>query len=89
MKKMAFIVLLTVSMLIISAGAYAQTRLDLATTYSGSNIFAESVREFASRVEEATGGEVLITIHEGGALGLKDEDQFSAVADGIVPSQTS
>lgn len=68
-----------------AAVGFAQTRLDLATTYSGSNIFAESVREFASRVEEATGGEVLITVHEGGALGLKDEDQFSAVADGIVP----
>lgn len=68
-----------------TAVGFAQTRLDLATTYSGSNIFAESVREFAARVEEATDGEVLITVHEGGALGLKDEDHFSAVADGIVP----
>lgn len=65
--------------------AYAQVQLDLATTYSGSNIHAESVRVFAERVAEATGGDVQITVHEGGALGLRDEDHFPAVADGIVP----
>ena len=65
--------------------ALAQVQLDLATTYSGSNVFAASAREFADRVAEATDGEVEIVVHEGGALGLKDEDQFSAVADGIVP----
>lgn len=65
--------------------AYAQVQLDLATTYSGSNIHAESVRVFAERVAEATDGEVQITVHEGGALGLRDEDHFPAVADGIVP----
>lgn len=76
---------LSVLLIALLGGAFAQTRLDLATTYSGSNIFAEAVREFANRVETATDGEVLITVHEGGALGLKDEDHFSAVADGIVP----
>lgn len=65
--------------------AYAQVQLDLATTYSGSNIHAESVRVFAERVADATSGEVQITVHEGGALGLRDEDHFPAVADGIVP----
>lgn len=65
--------------------ALAQVQLDLATTYSGSNVFAASAREFADRVAEATDGEVEIIVHEGGALGLRDEDQFSAVADGIVP----
>lgn len=85
MKRQVFAALLSVGLLAGSAVTLAQTRLDLATTYSGSNIFAESVREFSDRVEEATDGEVLITVHEGGALGLKDEDQFSAVADGIVP----
>ena len=73
-------------LLVVSAfTAHAQVQLDLATTYSGSNIHAESVRVFAERVAEATGGEVAITVHEGGALGLRDEDHFPAVADGIVP----
>lgn len=68
-----------------SSLAFAQVQLDLATTYSGTNVFAASARDFAERVAEATNGEVQIVVHEGGALGLKDEDQFSAVADGIVP----
>jgi TRAP-type C4-dicarboxylate transport system substrate-binding protein len=85
MKKAFLATLASVVLFVAGAMSFAQTRLDLATTYSGSNIFAESVREFSKRVEQATDGQVLITVHEGGALGLKDEDQFSAVADGIVP----
>ena len=77
--------LLVILMLAGMLTAYAQVQLDLATTYSGSNIHAESVRVFAERVAEATDGEVQITVHEGGALGLRDEDHFPAVADGIVP----
>lgn len=71
--------------LLLSSLAFAQTQIDLATTYSGNNVFAASAREFAEKVAEATNGEVEVIVHEGGALGLKDEDQFSAVADGIVP----
>lgn len=74
-----------VSLIVLPSLSVAQVQLDLATTYSGSNIFAESAREYAARVAEATGGEVEIVVHEGGSLGLRDEDQFSAVADGIVP----
>lgn len=76
---------LTLCALLLSSLAFAQTQLDLATTYSGTNVFAASAREFAEKVKDATNGEVIIIVHEGGALGLKDEDQFSAVADGIVP----
>lgn len=78
-------VVVGLALLASTAAGFAQVHLDLATTYSGSNIFAEASREFAKRVEAATNGEVVITVQEGGALGLKDEDQFSAVADGIVP----
>ncbi len=77
--------LVAVFTLLVSSLAFAQVQLDLATTYSGTNVFAASAREFAERVAEATNGEVTVVVHEGGALGLKDEDQFSAVADGIVP----
>ncbi|MGW8195250.1 MAG: TRAP transporter substrate-binding protein [Desulforhopalus sp.] len=65
--------------------AFAETKIDLATTYSGANLHAETCREFAKRIKEATNGEVIVTVHEGGALGMKDEDHFTAVADGIVP----
>jgi TRAP-type C4-dicarboxylate transport system substrate-binding protein len=46
---------------------------------------AETLREFANRIKEATNSEIVIAVHEGGALGLKDEDHFTSVADGIVP----
>jgi TRAP-type C4-dicarboxylate transport system substrate-binding protein len=65
--------------------ALAATKIDLSTTYSGANLHAETCREFAKRINTATNGEVIVTVHEGGALGLKDEDNFTAVADGIVP----
>lgn len=85
MRRILSTFLLVTSLAALSFQAFGQVQLDLATTYSGSNIFAESAREYAARVSEATDGEVEIIVHEGGALGLKDEDQFSAVADGIVP----
>ncbi|MCU0560011.1 MAG: TRAP transporter substrate-binding protein [Desulfobacterales bacterium] len=68
--------------------ATAQVKLDMDTTYSGQNMHAETCREFAKRVNEALKDQVFITVHEGGALGLKDEDRFTAVADGIVPIQS-
>jgi TRAP-type C4-dicarboxylate transport system substrate-binding protein len=71
--------------LLLTGLSHAQVHWDVATTYSGSNIFAESLREFAQRVEEATDGQVRMTVHEGGALGQSDEDHFSAVSDGLVP----
>ena len=83
MKRFGSILLLAA--LLVSSFAFAQVQLDLATTYSGTNVFAASAREFAEKVAEATNGEVEVIVHEGGALGLRDEDQFSAVADGIVP----
>jgi TRAP-type C4-dicarboxylate transport system substrate-binding protein len=71
-----------------STPATAVVKLDMATTYSGQNMHAETCREFAKRVNEALKDQVFITVHEGGALGLKDEDRFTAVADGIVPIQS-
>ena len=68
--------------------ALALKKFDMATTYSGQNMHAETCREFAKRVNEALKGQIQITVHEGGALGLKDEDRFTAVADGIVPIQS-
>ncbi len=80
--------LITCFMLIVffmSAPAQAAERLDLATTYSGQNLHARTVRDFAKQVEAVTGGDITVEVHEGGAMGLKDEDHFTAIADGIVP----
>jgi TRAP-type transport system periplasmic protein len=89
MKRIVAIGVSTVFFFVgLTASAAAIEKFDMATTYSGQNMHAETCREFANRVNEALKGEVLITVHEGGALGLKDEDRFTAVADGIVPIQS-
>ncbi len=85
MKKVLMTLVSGLVSLIMVAPVLAETKIDLATTYSGANLQAETCREFAKRIKEATNGEVIVTVHEGGALGLKDEDHFTSVADGIVP----
>ena len=85
MKNRLFLLTLFVVLTGFVSSGYSATKIDLATTYSGANLHAETCREFAKRINEATNGEVVVTVHEGGALGLKDEDHFTAIADGIVP----
>ena len=85
MRKALSIALTFVFLLSAATSVQAETKLDLATTYSGQNLHARTLRDLAQQVKEATGGDILISVHEGGAMGLKDEDQFTAVADGIVP----
>jgi len=87
-RKLLLIVGLVLSVAMITGNATAVVELNMATTYSGANMHAETCREFAKRINEALAGQVKITVHEGGALGLKDEDRFTAVADGIVPIQS-
>lgn len=86
-RKLLFTLGLVLSAALLCGPAAAEIELNLATTYTGANMHAETCREFAKRINEALAGEVLITVHEGGALGLKDEDRFTAVADNIVPIQ--
>jgi TRAP-type C4-dicarboxylate transport system substrate-binding protein len=85
MKRNLMMLLAGLTTLVMAVPVFAATKLDLATTYSGANLHAETCREFAKRIMEATNGEVVVTVHEGGALGMKDEDHFTSVADGIVP----
>jgi len=85
MKKMLTMFAACLVFVTMTLPAFAVTKIDLATTYSGANLHAETCREFAKRINVATNGEVIVTVHEGGALGLKDEDHFTSIADGIVP----
>ena len=85
MKKMLMTFVAGILSLAMTVPVFAETKIDLATTYSGGNLQAETLREFANRIKEATNSEIVIAVHEGGALGLKDEDHFTSVADGIVP----
>ncbi|MFP4049548.1 MAG: TRAP transporter substrate-binding protein [Desulfovermiculus sp.] len=85
MRKKFILMLTGFFVLSLAAAVQAETKMDLATTYSGQNLHARTLRDFAQQVEEASEGEIIISVQEGGAMGLKDEDHFTAIADGIVP----
>ena len=85
MRKKLCILFTALFVLSLAAAVQAETKMDLATTYSGQNLHARTLRDFAQQVKEASNGEIIISVQEGGAMGLKDEDHFTAVADGIVP----
>ena len=85
MRKKLCILFTALFVLSLAAAVQAETKMDLATTYSGQNLHARTLRDFAQQIKEASNGEIIISVQEGGAMGLKDEDHFTAVADGIVP----
>ena len=85
MPKTLSILVTTLLVLFMASTLHAEIKLDMATTYSGKNLHARTLRDFAQKVEKASDGNIVISVHEGGAMGLKDEDHFTAVADGIVP----
>ena len=85
MRKKLCILFTALFVLSLAAAVQAETKMDLATTYSGQNLHARTLRDFAQQIKEASNGEIIISVQEGGAMGLKDEDHFTAIADGIVP----
>ncbi|WP_421956445.1 TRAP transporter substrate-binding protein [Polaromonas sp.] len=69
-----------------SAGvSWAQTKWDLAIAWPAGNFHTKNAVAFAEAVDKATRGQVKITVHSGGALGLKGAETMRAVRDGIVP----
>ncbi|NLL37173.1 MAG: TRAP transporter substrate-binding protein [Fretibacterium sp.] len=54
------------------------------STWPESNHHTIGLKEFAQRVEEATGGRVKMTVHSGGALGYKGTEILSVVRDNLV-----
>lgn len=50
------------------ATAQAQTKWDLPTGYSANSFQTQNVQQFATEVEQLTGGKLKITLHPGGSL---------------------
>ena len=65
--------------------ATAQQVWDMSYAWPDTNFHVQNGQEFAREVAEATGGDVEIVIHSGGALGIKGPEAMAAVRDGIVP----
>ncbi|GGM17201.1 TRAP transporter substrate-binding protein [Pseudooceanicola nanhaiensis] len=76
--------IVTLGMALGSAAA-AQTSWDMSVVWPEGNFHTQNAMTFAEQVSEATDGEVQITVHSGGALGIKGPEGMAAVRDGLVP----
>ena len=56
------------AMLVFGSMAHAQQKWDMPTGYPGGNFHTENIRQFVSEVDQATGGKLKITVHDGGSL---------------------
>ncbi len=68
-----------------NAMALAETAWDMSVVWPEGNFHTQNAMAFAEAVKEATAGEVVITVHSGGALGIKGPEGMAAVRDGLVP----
>ncbi|MGN0934715.1 TRAP transporter substrate-binding protein [Falsigemmobacter intermedius] len=68
-----------------AAPVLAETRWDMSIVWPEGNFHTQNAMAFAEAVKTATGGEVNITVHSGGALGIKGPEGMAAVRDGVVP----
>ncbi|MDB6454222.1 TRAP transporter substrate-binding protein [Falsirhodobacter sp. 20TX0035] len=82
LRKAAFAALLGMTT---AMPALAQTSWDMSVVWPEGNFHTKNAQAFADRVAEVTDGEVTITVHSGGALGIKGPEGMAAVRDGIVP----
>jgi TRAP-type C4-dicarboxylate transport system substrate-binding protein len=77
-----------VAALAVAAAAPAvaqQVQWDVSIPWGASEFHTENAMAFAERVAEATDGAVQMTIHPGGALGIRANESLRAVEDGAVP----
>lgn len=65
--------------------ALAQSKLDVSMPWGPTEFHVVNAQNFAKRVGEVTKGQVTMTVHPGGALGIKANESLRAVEDGTVP----
>jgi TRAP-type C4-dicarboxylate transport system substrate-binding protein len=70
---------------LLTGQAWAQTQWDMSIVWPEGNFHTQNAIAFADAVKLATDGEVVITVHSGGALGIKGPEGMAAVRDGLVP----
>jgi len=64
--------------------ALADVQWDVSVPWGPKEFHSVNAENFARRVEEATNGEVVMTVHPGGALGIKANESLRAIEDGAV-----
>lgn len=70
---------------VLALPATAQVEWDVSVPWGASEFHSVNAENFARRVEEETNGEVVMTVHPGGALGIRANESLRAVEDGAVP----
>ena len=65
--------------------AAADVEWDVSVPWGASEFHSVNAVNFAKRVEEETEGAIRMTVHPGGALGIRANESLRAVEDGAVP----
>ena len=66
------------------APALAQTKIDITLPWGPTEFHTVNAQNFAKRVGEVTKGQVVMTVHAGGTLGIKANESIRAIEDGTV-----
>lgn len=69
----------------LGSAASAQVSWDMSIVWPETNFHTQNAIAFAEAVSDVTDGAVEITVHPGGALGIRGPEGMAAVRDGIVP----
>ncbi|MBW3097172.1 TRAP transporter substrate-binding protein [Pseudohoeflea coraliihabitans] len=83
MRKLVYVTAAAAALMVAQA-AHAVT-WDMSSAFPETNFHVKNAKKFAEEVSRVTDGEVNITVHSGGALGIKGPEALSSVRDGIVP----
>lgn len=65
--------------------ASAQTKLDISLPWGPNEFHSLNAAKFAARVKEETQGQVLMSTHPGGTLGVKANESLRSIGEGVVP----
>ena len=74
--------LIALSTLVWSLPLAAQTKIDISMPWGPTEFHTQNAQKFAEAVREATKGQVAMTVHAGGALGIKANETVRALEDG-------
>ena len=71
------------SLMALSPAGAQEITWDLPVQWPDRNFMTEIVKAYSEAVEEASGGEIVLTVHSGGALGVAGADMMGSIRDGV------
>lgn len=83
--KLRSVMLTTALTVGLGAAAQAAEEWDMALPWGPAEFHTQNAQKFAETAKTVTGGELVITVHPGGTLGIKGPETVRSVRDGVVP----